>query len=61
MQPPAPQAEVGATNSGVEQVGSGVHDIGSDLLGGIAIYPAIQVRDMGPDTAYAEGVGIIPP
>ena len=51
----------GAANSGVEQGGSGFQDIGSDLLGGGAIDPGIQVKDMGPDTAYAEGVGSIPP
>ena len=35
--------------------------IGADLLGGVAIGPAIRVRDMGPDTAHEEGVGQIPP
>ena len=59
-QPPAHQAEVGAANSGAEQGGSGYLDIGTYLLicGGIG--PDIRVRDMGPDIAYAEGVGQIP-
>ena len=35
--------------------------IGTYLIGGGAIGPAIQVIDMGPDTVYAEGVGWIPP
>ena len=60
-QPLARQAEVGAANLGVEQEGSGCQDIGTDLLSGGASGPAIRVRDMGPDTAYAEGVGRIPP
>ena len=60
-QPPARQAEVGADNSGVEQGGRRFQDIGIDLLGSGAIGPAIRVRYMVPDTAYAEGVGRIPP
>ena len=44
---------MGAANLGVEQVGSGYQDTMIDLLGGGAIGPAIRVRDMGPDTAYA--------
>ena len=36
-------------------------DIGKYLLGGGAIGLAIKVRDMGPDAAYKDGVGRIPP
>ena len=54
------QAEVGAADSGFDQGGSGCLYIGTDLLGGGAIGPAIWVRDMGTDTAYAEGVGRFP-
>ena len=51
-QPLALQLEVGATNQGVEQGGNGCQDIGTDLLGGDAIVPDIQVRELGSDTAY---------
>ena len=51
---------MGAANSGVEQGWGGFQEIRSDLLGGGAIDPAIRVRDTGPDTAYAEGGGVIP-
>ena len=61
MQLQAHQEEVGAADLGVDQGGSGLTDIGTDLLGSGAISPAIQVRDMGPDTAYTEGVGRFPP
>ena len=60
MQLLARQAEVGADKLDVEQGGNGCEYIGTDLFGGGAIGPAIQVRDMGPDTVYAEGVGFIP-
>ena len=60
-QPPARQAEVGADNSGVEQGGRRFQDIGIDLLGSGAISTAIQVRYMGPDTAYAESAGRFSP
>ena len=59
--PPAPQAEVGEANSGVEQGGIGIQDIRKYLIGGVAISPDIWVRDMVNDTAYADGVGRIPP
>ena len=52
---------MGATESGIEQVGSGCLDIGTYLLGGGAISPTIRVKDMGPDAAYGESVGRIPP
>ena len=61
MQPPVRQSEVGTDNLGVEQLGRGCPDIGTDLLGGGAIGPAIRVKEMGPDTAYSKGVGRIPP
>ena len=48
-------------DSGIEQGGSGCLAIEVDLLGGGEIGPAIQVRDMGPDTVYAEGPGRFPP
>ena len=48
-------------NSFVEQGGRGCQYIGTDLFGGGTIVPAIQDRYMGPDTAYAEGVGRVPP
>ena len=60
MQNPARKAEVVTAESGTEQVESGCLDIGADLLGGSTIGPDIQVRDMGPDTAYAEVYGRIP-
>ena len=46
---------------GVEQGGSGCHDIGIDLFSGGASIPDIRVRDMVPDTVYAEGIGQILP
>ena len=61
MQPPARQAEVGAADSGNKQGGSGLTDIGADLLGGGTIGPDIRFRDMGTDTTYIEGAGQIPP
>ena len=61
MQPPERQTEVCAADSGTENRESGCPDIGEDILGGGQIGPAIQVRDMGPDTVYAEGVGRILP
>ena len=60
-QPPARKAEVGASDLGTEQGGSRFPDIGSDLLGGGRIGPAIHVRDTGPDNVYAEGSRQIPP
>ena len=48
-------------NLGVYQVGSGCQDIRVDLFSGGASGTDIWVRYMGPDTAYAEGVGQIPP
>ena len=33
---------------------------GTDIFVGGTIGPAIRVRDMGPDTAHAEGVRRIP-
>ena len=50
-----------AANSDVDQGGRRFQDIGTDIFGSGAIGPAIRVRDMSPDTAYAEGVGRIPP
>ena len=60
MQPPARQAEVGVADLGTDQRGIRCPDIGVDLLGGGTIGPAIWVREMGPDIAYAEGTGRIP-
>ena len=61
MQPPDRKAEVGADGSVNDQGGSRCPDIRADILGGGTIGPNIRVKDMGPDTAYAEGVGQIPP
>ena len=52
---------MGAYDLGIEQVGSGWPYIGTDLIGGSAIGPDVWVIDMGPDAAYEEGVGRIPP
>ena len=52
---------MGAADSYIDQGGSGCPDIGTDLLGVGAIGTAIRVRDMGPDAAYEEGIGRIPP
>ena len=41
---------MGVADSDNDQVGSGCPDIGEYLLGGGTIGPAVQVRDMGPDT-----------
>ena len=60
-QPLACHAEVGTTDLGIEQGKSGSSDIGEDLLGGGEIGPAIRVIEMGPDAAYEEGVGRLPP
>ena len=60
-QPLTRQVEVGASNSAVEKGGRGYLDIGTNLIGGGESVPAIRVRDMGPDTTYAEGVGRIQP
>ena len=51
----------GATDSGIEQGGSGCPDIRTYLLVGGAIGPAIQVRDIGTEAMHKEGVGRIPP
>ena len=56
-EPQACHAEVGTADSGVDKGGSECPKIGTDLLGSGAIGLAIRVRDMGPDTAYAEVVG----
>ena len=47
--------------SGNEKGGSRCTEIGAYLLGCGKISPAIRVRDMGPEPAYAEGAGRIPP
>ena len=60
-QPPARQAEVGAAESGTEQEGCRLPDIGADLFGGVTISTAIRFIEMGPKTAYAEGDGRITP
>ena len=60
-QPQACQTELGAAESYIDQGGSGCPDIGTYLLDGGAICPAIRVRDIGPDAAYEEGVGRISP
>ena len=60
-QPQACQTEVGPADSYIDQGGSGFPDIGGYLLGGGEIGPDIWVRDMGPDAAYEECVGHIPP
>ena len=46
---------------GIEQGGSGSTDVRTYIIAGGAIGPAIQIRDMDPDTAYAEGAGWIQP
>ena len=51
---------MGAADLGIDQGGSGCPDIGTYLLGSGVIGPDIWVRYMGPDTAYAEGVGKFP-
>ena len=52
---------MGAADSDIDQGRRRCPYIGTYLLGGGAIGPAIQVRDMGPDAAYEEVVGHIPP
>ena len=52
---------MGTAYSGVEQGGSGCPDIGEDILGSGTIGTDIQVRDIGTDAAYEEGVGQISP
>ena len=52
---------MGTSYLGVDQGGRGYPDIDTDLLGSVAIGPAIWFRDMVPDTAYTEGVGRFPP
>ena len=52
---------MGAADSDIEQGGRGCPDIGTYLIGGSTIGPAVWVRDMGPEPAYAEGAGQIPP
>ena len=59
-QPQVRQIEVGAAELVIDKGRSGCLEMGKYLLGGGEIGPAIQVRDMGPDTAYEEGVGRIP-
>ena len=46
-------------DSGIEKGGSGLPDIGTYLVVSGAIITSIRVRDMGPDTDYAEGFGQI--
>ena len=60
-EPKARQTEVGASDSYIEQGGSGFPDIGKYLIGGGAIVHYVRVRDMGPGAANEEGVGRIPP
>ena len=60
MQPLEHQEEVGTADSDTDQGGIRFPEIRADLLGGGKIGPTICVRDMGPDTAYAEGDGRIP-
>ena len=52
---------MGAADSDIDQRRSRCPYIGTDLLGGGTIGPAIQVRDMSPDAVYEEGVWRIPP
>ena len=52
---------MGTDDSYIDQGGIGCPDIGTDLLGGCEIGTDIQVRDMGPDAAYEEGIGRITP
>ena len=52
---------MGAADSGTEKGGSGCLDIREDIFGSGTIGTDIQVRDMGPDLAYAEGAGQISP
>ena len=49
-----------AADLSIDQGGSGCLEIRTYVLGGGAISPDIGVRDMGLDTAYAEGVGRFP-
>ena len=52
---------MGAADSDIDQGRRRCPYIGTYLLGGGAIGPAIQVRDMSPDAVYEEGVWRIPP
>ena len=52
---------MGAADSDIDQGGGECPYIGTYLIGSGAIGSAIWVRDMGPDAAYEEGVGRIPP
>ena len=55
------QAEVVVGNLGIEQGGKVCPDIGRDVFGGGTMGPAVWVREMGPNTAYADGPGRISP
>ena len=59
-QPAEGMAEVGEADAGLEQGGGGCPDLGTDILGGGAVGPTLQVRDMANDAAHQEGVGWIP-
>ena len=52
---------MGAADSEIDQGGSGCPDIRTDLIGGDATGPDIQVIYMGPDAMSEEGVGRISP
>ena len=54
-------AEVGESDAGIEQVGCGCLDLGTDILCGGSVGPVVRVRDVGDDAAHWEGVGKIPP
>ena len=46
---------------GIEQVGVGCPDLGTDILGGGAVGPAIRIIEVGDEATYWECVGRIPP
>ena len=52
---------MGAADSVTEQIERRCPEIGANILGGGTIGPDIWFRYIGPDTAYAEGAGRIPP
>ena len=52
---------MGLTESDIEHGGSRCPNIGTYLLGGSEIGPAVWVRDMDPDAAHEESIGWIPP
>ena len=51
---------MGESDAGLEQGGGECLDLGPDILGGGAVGPIVQVRDVVDDDANWEGVGRIP-